>query len=83
MHSLSVAPPFRRTGLATHLIGLAIDELSADEKKELYVETARQRYLVKLFSKQRFRIVRKSFSISEKLEYGQWGSVLMKYDADG
>jgi ribosomal protein S18 acetylase RimI-like enzyme len=67
MHSLSVAPPFRRTGLATHLIGLAIAELSQDEKRKLYVETARQRYLVKLFSKHRFKIVRKSFSISEKL----------------
>lgn len=82
MHSLSVAPSFRLTGLATKLIGLAIAELSQNEKKELFVETARHRYLEKLFSKHGFRVVRKSFSISEKLEYGQWGSILMRHEAD-
>ena len=82
MHSLSVAPSFRLTGLATKLIGMAIAELSQNEKKELFVETARHRYLEKLFSKHGFRVVRKSFSISEKLEYGQWGSILMRHEAD-
>lgn len=83
LHSLAVATDYRRKGLAGKLIDYAVSELSQVDRKRLFVETARQSYLVNLFAKHNFRVVRKSCSLSEWLEYGQWGSVLMQHNADG
>ena len=78
---MSVATDYRRKGLASKLVDYAISELSDVDRKRLFVETARRTYLVNLFARHSFRVVRKSFSLSEWLEYGEWGSVLMQYDA--
>ena len=80
LHSMAVATDHRRQGLASKLIEYAVSELSEVDRKRLFVETARQGYLVNLYAKHNFRVVRKSCSLSEWLEYGQWGSVLMQHD---
>lgn len=80
LHSLAVLPSYRGNGIARRLIEEAVLTLGKCDTEHLYTETARVAKLVKMFKTQGFKVVRKSFSWSERLEYGQWGSVLMKYE---
>lgn len=80
LHSLAVSASYRRNGIARKLIEKAASLLERNECEHLYTETARVDRLVKMFRDLRFKVVRKSFSWSERLEYGQWGSVLMQYE---
>jgi len=83
LHSLAVSPKYRRRSVATRLISAVISNLSSEERNFLFAETARRGYLTNLFVKNGFRAIRRSFSLSERLEYGQWGSVLMRYANGG
>lgn len=79
LHSLSVTPAFRRMGIAPALIRAAISGLNDQERIHLYTETVRLRWLIRLFESLSFAVVQKTFSLSERLEYGCWGSVLMRF----
>lgn len=79
IHSLGVETEYRGKGIGTRLLLSAIDELDRDEHPSLYVEIARIRWLQNLCESVGFRVVRRTFSISERLEFGLWGSVLMRY----
>ena len=81
LHSLAVDSRFRYRGVARHLIHEAVNHLDRDERDVLYVETFRIRWLVRLFKSCSFATVQKSLSLSERLQYGCWGSVLMRYIA--
>lgn len=84
LHSLAVSPAFRRRGIARSLLYHTIESLDADEQLSLYIEFARLKGLRSLGASLGFSTVRQTFSISERLEYGCWGSVLMRYRlADG
>lgn len=79
IHSLSVALAHRRNGIASALLQCVINALTQDEKASLYIECARRRSLTMLGRSVGFACERKTFSFSERLEYGCWGSVLMRY----
>lgn len=79
IHSLAVTPDHRRKGIATALLRYVIRALTQEEKTLLYIEFARHKSLIKLGAAVGFAPVRKTFSLSERLEYGCWGSVLMRY----
>lgn len=82
VHSLAVHRSYRRAGVAKSLLCSLFDLLDADEKRRLYVETARSLWRARLFESVGFEVVRKSFSIYGRVEFGFWGSVLLQYTAD-
>lgn len=79
VHSLAVSPGNRHRGTARSLIQFIIDSLTETERLSLYVEFARLTWLRRFGRSLGFSIVRQTFSISERLEYGCWGSILMQY----
>jgi len=81
LHSLAVSTHHRRKGIAHKLIEHAVHLLSQTETEHLYTETARDAKLMSVFREANFTVVRKSFSWSERFEYGQCGSVLLQYHA--
>lgn len=83
VHSLAVRPEYRRCGIARSLLAHAIAGLAPEERSSLYIETARVKWLVKICTKLGFSPVRKTLSLSERLEYGYWGSVLLTYQPEG
>lgn len=82
VHSLAVMPEYRQLGIARSLVRFAVNHLSAEERSALYIEFARLKWLVKFGASVGFAKVRQTFSLSERLEYGCWGSVLMRYQPD-
>ena len=83
LHSLTVSPEYRGRGIAKRLIETLLCELDDVDREILYVETARNTKLTRLFESTGFRSVRKTFSISERFEFGCWGSNLLKYRGEG
>ena len=79
IHSLAVRSDCRQRGIARSLLEYAIGELEHDERISLYIEFARIKWLCRFGDSLGFETVRRTFSISERLEYGCWGSVLMRY----
>lgn len=82
LSSLSVAEGYRRQGLARRLICEAIETVPESERELAYIEVARIRWLQRLCETTGFRLERKTFSVSERLEYGCWGSALYRYRPD-
>ena len=79
IHSLAVLPAHRKQGTARSLVRFIIDALEETERSSLYIEFARLKWLRQFGCSLGFTIVRQTFSISERLEYGCWGSILMRY----
>lgn len=79
IHSLGISPAHRRCGVARSLLQHAITCLDASEQLSLYIEFARLKWLRQFGVSLGFSTVRQTFSISERLEFGCWGSVLMRY----
>lgn len=79
IHSLCVSPSYRRCGIARSLVRHVITCLDANEQLSLYIEFARLKWLRRFGVSLGFTTVRQTFSISERMEYGCWGSVLMRY----
>lgn len=79
IHSLAVATDHRRGGLARTLVNYAIDSLDETERCSLYIEFARRKFLTRFGTSLGFKTVHKTFLISERLQFGCWGSVLMRY----
>ncbi len=79
VHSLAVRPDFRQRGIARSLLEYVLADLNSSELASLYIEFARIKWLCKFGASPGFEAVRRTFSISERLEYGCWGSVLMQY----
>lgn len=82
LHSLAVDSGFRRAGVAKALLRFLLAQLSTEDKRMLYVETARLSWRARLFESVGFRIRRKTISLHERIEFGSWGSVLLQYEAD-
>ncbi len=82
LHSLTVASEHRRRGIGRKLVETLLRELDSRDHEALYVETARGANLARLFEAVGFRSVRKTFSFSQRLEFGCWGSNLLKYVAE-
>ncbi len=81
-HSLAVHPDHRRRGIARSLLVHTLAALTHAEQRSLYIETARNKHLVRLCESVGFVPVRRTFSLSERLGFGSWGSVLFRYNVE-
>ncbi len=63
VHSLAVQPAYRQRGIARLLLEYAIGELSPKERKFLYIEFARLKWLCQFGASLGFQTVRRTFSI--------------------
>ena len=79
IHSLCVAREHRQKGIATALLREAVDRLRDDERSSLYIEVARIRSYRRLCESAGFRIVSKRLSLSDRLQFGCWGTALFKF----
>lgn len=81
IHSLGVSTSHRRGGVARSLVDHAIKSLDDNEQLSLHIEFARIKWLEQFGTSLGFSTIRKTFSFTERLQYGCWGSVLMRYQA--
>lgn len=79
IHSLHVLPEFRRQGVAKNLMSAILDGATLEQKACLFIETARERSLRRFVESFGFKCVKQTFSFSERLEYGTWGSLLFQH----
>ena len=79
LHSLAVDPEYRRMGVASRLVRAAVCELNEEERTYLYTEVVRTPWMIRLFESLSFVTIQKTLSLSERLEFGCWGSVLMQF----
>ncbi len=79
IHSLSVDESRRRIGIATQLIRTAIELLNDQQRLSLYMEVPRLKWVQRWGESLGFRPLRKTLSLSQRLEFGCWGHVLMRY----
>jgi GNAT superfamily N-acetyltransferase len=82
IHSLAVSLDNRNQGVARHLLRYIIDSLSERERLLLHIEFAKLKWLQRFGRSLGFKTVRHTFSLSERLEYGCFGSVLMRYQPE-
>lgn len=82
IHSLHVLADFRRQGVATQLMTAILDASTLEQKTCLFIETARERPLRRFAETFGFKCVKRTFSFSERLEYGTWGALLFRYAAE-
>lgn len=79
IHSLCVEREHRGQGIAAKLLTEATNRLSVEEQTVLYVKVARNRGHIRMCESLGFRIVRKRLSLSDRLQFGCWGSTLLQY----
>lgn len=79
VHSLTVESGYRHNGVARSLVQQAIASLDLSERRSLYIEVARLRWLKRFVESLGFLTVRKTFSLSERLQFGCWGALLLQY----
>lgn len=79
VHSLHVHPQFRRRGFATELMKSILNACAPEQRENLYLETAREKHLQVFIESFGFRCIKRTVSLSERLEYGTWGSLLFRY----
>jgi len=75
LHSLVVVPEYRRMGVASKLVRAALCELKEKERRCLYTEIVRATWAIRWFETLSFVTVQKTLSLSQRLEFGCWGSV--------
>lgn len=80
VHTLCVDHSYRRTGVARKLLSEVIERLTKMEHSMLYIKIARIRHHVRLCEKLGFKVVKQRFSISDRLQFGCWGSTLLRYE---
>ena len=82
IHSLHVLAKFRRQGVATNLLNAILNACTLEQRECLFIETARERPLRQFVETFGFKCVKRTFSCSERLEYGTWGALLFQYLGD-
>jgi ribosomal protein S18 acetylase RimI-like enzyme len=80
IHTLCVDSAYRRQGIAKSLLLEVTNTLNSTELAALYIQIARIKGHLRLCESVGFKVVRKRFSPSDRLQFGIWGSILLKFD---
>ncbi|TWT78468.1 Acetyltransferase (GNAT) family protein [Posidoniimonas polymericola] len=83
VQTLCVDAAYRRRGIATALVGALIDLLPTHGQSQLYMETMRTRSAVRFGRRLGFGVRRRTLSLSNRLRFGHWGTLLMVYSSGG